>query len=403
MELYASTVIWDGGGKLTVYDKTQGVQNVQRYVCGVFDMKPDDVRVMSPFVGGAFGSGLRPQYQVVLAVLAARALRALGACRADAPADVCARLPARHDPAHRARRKRRRNARRDHARSDHGDVAIRGLPSAGDRLVRPALQVRQREIRAQARAARSSYVVRHARSERCDRRLCARMRDGRTRGRAQARSRSSFACGAIRIATRTPTSHTAARTCANATGRARRRSAGTSATPSRARCATAASWSAGAWRPASGKRCRCRSPCASCSPPTAMRRFPARPPISAPAPTRSWRRSQPTCSACRSKTSPSSSATRRCRNRRSKADHGSRPRWRTGSPRHPTRSARSCCVWRSRCRIRRSPTPSPTRSCLPDGKIVSKRDAFARGADRGRDAAWRRGPHRAGEGHHLRQ
>jgi xanthine dehydrogenase YagR molybdenum-binding subunit len=74
MEPYASTVMWDGGGKLTVYDKTQGVQNVQRYVCGIFDMKPDDVRVMSPFVGGAFGSGLRPQYQVVLAVLAARAL-----------------------------------------------------------------------------------------------------------------------------------------------------------------------------------------------------------------------------------------------------------------------------------------------------------------------------------------
>jgi xanthine dehydrogenase YagR molybdenum-binding subunit len=32
------------------------------------------VRVMSPFVGGGFGSGLRPQFQVVLAVLAARAL-----------------------------------------------------------------------------------------------------------------------------------------------------------------------------------------------------------------------------------------------------------------------------------------------------------------------------------------
>jgi xanthine dehydrogenase YagR molybdenum-binding subunit len=74
METYASTAIWEGGGKLTVYDKTQGVQNVQRYLCNVFEMKPDEVRVMSQFVGGAFGSGLRPQYQVVLAVLAARAL-----------------------------------------------------------------------------------------------------------------------------------------------------------------------------------------------------------------------------------------------------------------------------------------------------------------------------------------
>ena len=29
MELYASTVVFEAGGKLTVYDKTQGVQNVQ--------------------------------------------------------------------------------------------------------------------------------------------------------------------------------------------------------------------------------------------------------------------------------------------------------------------------------------------------------------------------------------
>jgi xanthine dehydrogenase YagR molybdenum-binding subunit len=75
MELYASTVIFEAGGKLTVYDKTQGVQNVHKYICGVFGMKPDDVRVMSLFMGGGFGSGLRPQYQVVLAVLAARALK----------------------------------------------------------------------------------------------------------------------------------------------------------------------------------------------------------------------------------------------------------------------------------------------------------------------------------------
>ena len=74
MELFASTVVFEPGGKLTVYDKTQGVQNVHKYLCGVFDLKPEDVRVMSPYMGGGFGSGLRPQYQVVLAALAARAL-----------------------------------------------------------------------------------------------------------------------------------------------------------------------------------------------------------------------------------------------------------------------------------------------------------------------------------------
>jgi xanthine dehydrogenase YagR molybdenum-binding subunit len=75
MELFAATVRWDGNGKLTVFDKTQGVQNVHQYLGGVFGLKADDVRVMSPFVGGAFGSGLRPQYEAVLAVLGAQALK----------------------------------------------------------------------------------------------------------------------------------------------------------------------------------------------------------------------------------------------------------------------------------------------------------------------------------------
>ncbi len=71
MEPHATTAVWEKGGKLTVYDKTQGVQNVQSYLTSVFGLKSDDVHVISPFVGGAFGSGLRPQYQCFLAVMAA--------------------------------------------------------------------------------------------------------------------------------------------------------------------------------------------------------------------------------------------------------------------------------------------------------------------------------------------
>ncbi len=74
MEMFAATVIWEGGGKITVYDKTQGVQNVQRYLCSVLGMKSEDVRVMSEFMGGGFGIALRPQYNVLLAALAAQAL-----------------------------------------------------------------------------------------------------------------------------------------------------------------------------------------------------------------------------------------------------------------------------------------------------------------------------------------
>jgi xanthine dehydrogenase YagR molybdenum-binding subunit len=75
IELFGATVVWHDGGALTVYDKTQGVLNVQQYLANVFGLDKRDLRVISPFVGGAFGSALRPQYHVFLAVLAARELR----------------------------------------------------------------------------------------------------------------------------------------------------------------------------------------------------------------------------------------------------------------------------------------------------------------------------------------
>jgi xanthine dehydrogenase YagR molybdenum-binding subunit len=102
MELFASTVMFEPDGKLTIYDKTQGVQNVQRYVCSVLEMEPDEVRVMSPFMGGGFGSGLRPQHQVVLAALAARKLK-----RSVRRVAQCARLPPQHPRARRARSRHR--------------------------------------------------------------------------------------------------------------------------------------------------------------------------------------------------------------------------------------------------------------------------------------------------------
>ena len=75
MEPHASTVIWEGDGKLTVYDKIQGVGNTQKYITSVFGLAKADVRVVAEYVGGGFGSGLRPQYQLFLAVMAALGLK----------------------------------------------------------------------------------------------------------------------------------------------------------------------------------------------------------------------------------------------------------------------------------------------------------------------------------------
>jgi xanthine dehydrogenase YagR molybdenum-binding subunit len=70
MELFGSTVLWKGDGELVIHDKTQGSQNSHDYVCNVFGLDPEKVTVMNKFVGGAFGSGLRPKYQLFLSVMA---------------------------------------------------------------------------------------------------------------------------------------------------------------------------------------------------------------------------------------------------------------------------------------------------------------------------------------------
>jgi len=75
LELFASTVIYEEDGHLTIYDKTQSSQNSRWYVSHVFGLSKDKVTVRNPYVGGAFGSGLRPQYQLTLAVMAALHLK----------------------------------------------------------------------------------------------------------------------------------------------------------------------------------------------------------------------------------------------------------------------------------------------------------------------------------------
>jgi xanthine dehydrogenase YagR molybdenum-binding subunit len=75
MEMFASTVIRGEDGHLTIHDKTQSSQNSRWYVSHVFGLSKSKVTVRNTYVGGAFGSGLRPQYQLVLAVMAALHLK----------------------------------------------------------------------------------------------------------------------------------------------------------------------------------------------------------------------------------------------------------------------------------------------------------------------------------------
>lgn len=75
LELFATTAVYLGKGRLRIYDKTQSTINSQFYVANVFGLKFKNVQVIAPHVGGAFGSALRPQHQLFMAAMAALALK----------------------------------------------------------------------------------------------------------------------------------------------------------------------------------------------------------------------------------------------------------------------------------------------------------------------------------------
>jgi CO/xanthine dehydrogenase Mo-binding subunit len=69
--LFATVAVWDDDA-LTVHDTTQHPHGVRDTLATAFGIDPTDVRVLAPFVGGAFGAGLRAWPHVTLAALAAR-------------------------------------------------------------------------------------------------------------------------------------------------------------------------------------------------------------------------------------------------------------------------------------------------------------------------------------------
>jgi len=74
MEPQGAIAYWQGD-KLTIFDKSQWVYNVRNHLASIFGIPPESVQVISPFVGGAFGSSLRPNYYPTLVALAAREVK----------------------------------------------------------------------------------------------------------------------------------------------------------------------------------------------------------------------------------------------------------------------------------------------------------------------------------------
>jgi xanthine dehydrogenase YagR molybdenum-binding subunit len=74
MEPHATTCVWQGDKRLTVYDSTQGIFNVRNTVAKALGLDAQNVRVIDHFVGGGFGCKGSPWSHVVLCAMAARAV-----------------------------------------------------------------------------------------------------------------------------------------------------------------------------------------------------------------------------------------------------------------------------------------------------------------------------------------
>ncbi|MEU9313899.1 xanthine dehydrogenase family protein molybdopterin-binding subunit [Streptomyces sp. NPDC048256] len=71
MELHATVAQWDDG-RLTLWDKTQWVASPRDELAANFGIPAESIRVISPFVGGAFGNSARAWPHITIAALAAR-------------------------------------------------------------------------------------------------------------------------------------------------------------------------------------------------------------------------------------------------------------------------------------------------------------------------------------------
>jgi xanthine dehydrogenase YagR molybdenum-binding subunit len=73
LELHSTTAIWDGSN-LTLYESSQGIDNLQSVLAQMFGLPKENVRVITKFVGSGFGSKLFPWTHCALATAAARQL-----------------------------------------------------------------------------------------------------------------------------------------------------------------------------------------------------------------------------------------------------------------------------------------------------------------------------------------
>jgi xanthine dehydrogenase YagR molybdenum-binding subunit len=75
MAPHATIAVWEADDKLTLYNESQVVNGVQNAIAGTFGLKPENVRVVTPHIGGGFGSKGGAWGHVIVAAIASKMVR----------------------------------------------------------------------------------------------------------------------------------------------------------------------------------------------------------------------------------------------------------------------------------------------------------------------------------------
>ena len=196
MEIPATIASWDGD-RLTVWDKVQSISGAQKTYADAFGVPGDHVRVISPFVGGAFGSAGTTWPHQLLAAFAARQIRRpvkLLLTRKQYYSGIGYRPTSRQRHGDRCRPIRPRRLHR--ARSTHRDLAVQRVRGQPDD--RSPVPVRLAEYAVDVSRCAAGYQSAdvHARPRRDQR--CVRVGVGHGRPRVPARNGSDRTAAAQR-------------------------------------------------------------------------------------------------------------------------------------------------------------------------------------------------------------
>ncbi len=75
MEPHSTIAVWDGPDHLTLYDTSQGIFGDRKRMADLLGLKPENIRVISLFLGGGFGSKGPTWSHTVICAMAARQVR----------------------------------------------------------------------------------------------------------------------------------------------------------------------------------------------------------------------------------------------------------------------------------------------------------------------------------------